>query len=149
MIGKTWYFQKVNPIRIDRISWTNREQARSDHGSSLVLLTSSAGTIQHSNVIRMSNFAAVWKVAGSTPTADRAVFWDLITACNVRRDWFIGIEWGLGSVDLGSIPAQAVGFNRVMTPSKLCTYTCALANQAIHPFAVDKLIPDYRQFVGR
>ena len=28
-----------------------------------------------------------------------------------------------------------------MTLSKLCTYTCALGNQAIHPFGVGKLVP--------
>ena len=48
-------------------------------------------------------------------------------------------------VDLGSIPARAAGFNRVMTLSKLCTYTCALANQVIHPLGV---VNWYRQFVG-
>ena len=42
-------------------------------------------------------------------------------------------------IDLGSIPVRAAGFNRVMTLSKLCTYT-ALANQAIHPFLVGKLV---------
>ena len=26
------------------------------------------------------------------------------SVCNVRRGWFIGIAWGLGSVDLGSMP---------------------------------------------
>ena len=63
------------------------------------------------------------------------------SACNVRSCWFIGIEWGLESVDLGSIFARAAGFNGVMTVSKLCTYTCALAIQAIHPFGVGKLVP--------
>ena len=38
-------------------------------------------------------------------------------------------------------PFRAIGFNRVMTLGKLCTYTFALANQAIHPFAVGKLVP--------
>ena len=33
------------------------------------------------------------------------------------------------------------GFNRVISLSKLCTYTCALANQAMHPIAVGKLVP--------
>ena len=47
----------------------------------------------------------------------------------------------LGLVDLGSVPARAAGFNRVMTLSKLYTYTCALANQAIHPFGVGKFVP--------
>ena len=63
------------------------------------------------------------------------------SACNVRLGWFIGIECDLEPVDLGSIPARASGFNRVMTLSKLCTYTCTLANQAIHPFGVGKLVP--------
>ena len=31
--------------------------------------------------------------------------------------WFIGIESGPGSIDLGSIPAQAFGFNHVITMS--------------------------------
>ena len=48
-----------------------------------------------------------------------------------------------GSVDLGSIPARAIGFNRVITLSKLCTYTCALDNQAIHPSGSVNL-----QFIG-
>ena len=48
---------------------------------------------------------------------------------------------GLGPVDLGLILARAIGFNRVMTLSKLCTYTYALAIQAIHPFGVGKLVP--------
>ena len=29
-----------------------------------------------------------------------------------------------------------------MTVSKLCTYTCDLANQAIFPFGVGKLVPE-------
>ena len=32
-----------------------------------------------------------------------------------------------------------------MTLSKLCTYTCALANQAIHPFGS---VNWYQQFIG-
>ena len=48
---------------------------------------------------------------------------------------------GLGPVDLSSVSARAVGFNCIMTLSKICTYTCAPANQAIHPFGVGKLIP--------
>ena len=55
--------------------------------------------------------------------------------------WFIDIEWGLSLVDLGSILARVFGFSRVMTLSKLCTYTCARANQAIHPFRIGKFIP--------
>ena len=42
---------------------------------------------------------------------------------------------------MGSIPARAAEFNCVMTLSKLCTYTCAIASQAIHPFVVGKLVP--------
>ena len=42
---------------------------------------------------------------------------------------------------MGSISARVIGFDRVMTLSKLCTYTRALANQAISPFGVSKLIP--------
>ena len=38
------------------------------------------------------------------------------------------------------IPVRASGFDRVMTLSKSCTYTCALANQAIHPLGVGKLV---------
>ena len=38
---------------------------------------------------------------GSTPNTDRAVFLDLIIGYNVRRDWFIGIDSGLGTFDLG------------------------------------------------
>ena len=41
----------------------------------------------------------------------------------------------------GLIPTQAFGFDHVMTLNMLCTYTCALANQAIHPFWVSKLVP--------
>ena len=37
-------------------------------------------------------------------------------------------------------PLKTFGFDRVMIMSKLYTYTCALANQAIHPFGVDKLV---------
>ena len=59
------------------------------------------------------------------------------SAYNVRRGWFIGIEWGLGPVHLGSIRARAGRF----TLSKFCTYTCVLAIQAIHPFRVGKLGP--------
>ena len=32
-------------------------------------------------------------------------------------------------------------FDRLMTLSKLCMYTCALANQAINLFGVSKLVP--------
>ena len=58
----------------------------------------------------------------------------------LQSSWDMLNIWGLGPVDLGSIPARAIGFNRVMTLSKLYTYTCALANQAIHPFGVGKLV---------
>ena len=55
---------------------------------------------------------------------------------------FIGIELGLGPVDLCSIPALAFRFDhQVMTMSKLCTHTCALENQAVHPLGVGKLVP--------
>ena len=62
------------------------------------------------------------------------------SVCNVLRGWFIGIKWALGSDDLGSFPARAVGFNHIMTLNTLCTYTRAIANQTIHPFGVGKLI---------
>ena len=62
-------------------------------------------------------------------------------AYNVRRGWFVGIEWGLVPVDLGSIPARATSLNRVLTLSKLFTYTCALAYQAMHLLEVGKLVP--------
>ena len=62
-------------------------------------------------------------------------------AAPVRRGWFIGIVWSLESVELGSIPDRIAGLNRVMTMNKLCTYTCALANQAIPPSGVGKLAP--------
>ena len=54
------------------------------------------------------------------------------------------VHWycvGLGPDNLGSFPSGAFGFNWVMTLSKSCTYTCAQANQAIHPFGVGKLVP--------
>ena len=47
----------------------------------------------------------------------------------------------LDPFDLGSIPARAAVFNRVITLSKLCTYTFSLANEAIHPFGIGKLVP--------
>ena len=47
----------------------------------------------------------------------------------MARGWFIGIELGLGPLDLYSISARAARFNRAMTLSKLRTYTCVLANQ--------------------
>ena len=55
--------------------------------------------------------------------------------------WFIGIVWGLSPVDPGSIHAQTGGFNRVITLSRLCTYTYAPAYQTIHPSGVGKLLP--------
>ena len=70
-----------------------------------------------------------------------------LSACNVRRGWFIGIECDLGPVDMGSIPSRFIGLHRVMNLSKLCTHTCVLANQAIHPVGVGKF-NWYRKFVG-
>ena len=43
-----------------------------------------------------------------------------------------------------SVPTRALGFNRVMTLNKLCTYSCVLANQTNYPLGVGKL---YRQFL--
>ena len=40
---------------------------------------------------------------------------------------------------------ETLDINRVMTLSKLCPYTCALASQAIHPF---ESVNWYRQFFG-
>ena len=37
---------------------------------------------------------------------------------------------------------EPLDLNHVMTLSKLCTYTYALANQALHPFGVGKLVPE-------
>ena len=52
----------------------------------------------------------------------------------------------LGTFDLGFILARAFGFDRVMTLSKSCTYTHALANPAIHPLGVGKFVS--AKFVG-
>ena len=30
-----------------------------------------------------------------------------------------------------------------MTLSKICTYTSSVANQAIHPFGINKLVPKF------
>ena len=49
-------------------------------------------------------------------------------------------SWILGLSNC-SIPARSAGLNHVMTLSKLCSYTCALANQAIHPFMFGKFVP--------
>ena len=46
----------------------------------------------------------------------------------------------LGPSSWVKIPARASGFDRVMTLSKSCTYERALANQAIHPLVVGKLV---------
>ena len=86
--------------------------------------------------------AAVWKVLGSTPTADRQFSEIKFSACTMSGAVGSLKSSGiLGAVDLDSIPARAAGFNHVMTLSKLRKYTCALANQAIHPFGVGKLVP--------
>ena len=74
---------------------------------------------------------------GLRPTRQNAVS----MLCNVRRRWFIGIAWGHGPFHLGSIPARAFGFYRVMTLSELCTYTRAIAKQAVHPLGIGKLVP--------
>ena len=41
------------------------------------------------------------------------------------------VRWGW--FDLGSIPARAFGFNRVITMNMICTYKCALASQVSNP----------------
>ena len=53
-----------------------------------------------------------------------------------RRSYFIDIETGVGL-------ARVFGFNHVMSLSKFCWYTCALANQAIRPFVASKLLQAY------
>ena len=59
----------------------------------------------------------------------------------VRRGWFIGIDWYLGPSTWDKIHAWAFGFDHVITLSKLRTYTCAQAKQAIHHLGVGKLVP--------
>ena len=60
----------------------------------------------------------------------------------VQHIWFIVIESDLVlACRSGSISARAFEVNGVVTLSKLCTYKCALANQAIYPFRVCKLVP--------
>ena len=51
----------------------------------------------------------------------------------------------LGPLTWVQFPLKPLDLICVMTPSNLCTYTFALANQAIHPFVVGNW---YRQFVG-
>ena len=62
-----------------------------------------------------------------------------------RRGWFTGIESGLGPVDLGSTSARENGFNRAITPRKLCTYACANLTRLFIPSASVNL---YWQNVG-
>ena len=59
--------------------------------------------------------------------------------------WYLVGSWG-PRIGLNSPTSLWIwSWDRVMTLNKLCTYTCALANQAIHPLRVGKLVP---QFVG-
>ena len=80
-----------------------------------------------------SSVGAVWKVAVSTRTTDRAVFSRLkkkFSACNVRRRSVLLATSGILdlSIDLGSIPARAARFNHVMTLRKLRNSQCMPEN---------------------